>query len=79
VTISREEVESIARAAGIAAATETLRLIGVDPERPFEMQADFAHLRRWRLVVERSVLASVLVLVTAVAGGFAAYVGFGKH
>jgi hypothetical protein len=43
------------------------------------MQADFAHLRRWRLVVERSVLASVLVLVTAVAGGFAAYVGFGRH
>jgi hypothetical protein len=56
VTISRDEAESIARAAGIAAATETLRLIGVDPERPFEMQADFAHLRRWRLVVERSVL-----------------------
>ena len=76
MSFTREEIESVARAAGVAAAKETLRVIGVDTEKPFYMQRDFAHLRRWRLLIERSTVFAVMTFVGLVVTGFVAFIGF---
>ena len=78
MSFTREEIESVAHAAGVAAAKETLRAIGVDTEKPFDMQADFAHLRRWRLLVERSTVFAVMTFVGLVVAAFVAFIGLRK-
>jgi hypothetical protein len=37
--------------------------MGADPDRPLDMQADFAHLRRWRMLTEKSFARGVLTVV----------------
>jgi len=85
MTISRDEIEAIARQAGAAAVQETLRVLGVDVSQPFELQQDFAHLRRWRRTVEalpgRAMVTALTVFVTGIAGAIVIAVSnsFGRH
>lgn len=46
--MTEDEARTIAKAAAREAAHEILTTLGIDIDRPFEMQRDFQHLRSWR-------------------------------
>jgi hypothetical protein len=68
--MTSEEIEIVSATAAKAAVHETMRLLGIDANDPFEMQRDFAHLRSWRKSVEsvqrRVLLTSVGILTTGI-------------
>jgi len=76
--MTKDEIQEVATAAGKAAAHDTLVAMGIDPTQPFAMQADFAHLRRWRLLVERSFVWVVLSFIGLAATSIWMVAGFPK-
>ncbi|MGV6876771.1 hypothetical protein ACUSIJ_29455 [Pseudochelatococcus sp. B33] len=52
--------------------TETLVRLGVDVEEPFEVQADFMHLRQWRKSTEavkrQGLITAIGILTVGVLG-----------
>lgn len=72
--MTHEEVETI-----VAKAVEaTLEKLGIEPKDHTEMQADFAHLRRWRKSVEQAQSYTFKTVVTVIATGVlgALWLGF---
>lgn len=77
-SVNFPHIERIATMAAKVATVETLRVIGIDTGSPFEMQADFQHLRKWRRIVEKSTIGAIVAFV-AMAGS-AIWVAMGlKH
>lgn len=83
--ISLEEMERVATEAAKKAVTEILLMMGVNIEKPDDiqaMQADFRHLRMWRNSVDavrsHSLKTVVVALTTGVMGAIWLYVQ-GKH
>jgi len=82
--LTEAEVEQIASRAAKEAVNDLLLKMGVDVSKPdalIEMQADFAHTRKWRKSVEtvqrQGLLTAVGVLVTGGLG--ALYMAFKAH
>jgi hypothetical protein len=69
--MNRDELEVLASSTAKKTVTELFRTLGVDvsDQGIFQMQADFLHLRRWRLIVERSTTWVLLSTITLVVGG----------
>ena len=73
--MTEAEVKRVASEAATAAVNELLLKMGVDvsdPKALIEMQADFAHTRKWRKSVEtvqrQSLITAIGILVTGFAG-----------
>ena len=70
-------MREIAREAACQAVHRTLVAHGIDPESPFEFQADMLHLREWRLRVERIQEKSLMTIVVIIIGVTATAIGLG--
>ena len=75
MSLTAEEVETIAAKAATQAVTETLLKLGVnagDPDDYIEMQKDFAHVRAWRQSVEtvrnRGLVVATGIIVSGIIG-----------
>lgn len=73
--MTEAEIKNVASEAATAAVNDLLLKMGVDVSKPdalIEMQADFAHTRKWRKSVEtvqrQSLIAAVGVIVSGIAG-----------
>lgn len=70
--MTEQEIKDIAKIAAREAVKETLLALGADVDDPLEQQADFRHLRSWRLSVEtmkrQSLITSVIVVVGGILG-----------
>ena len=79
-TVTKTEVERVAKLAAEAAVQGTLRTLGVDVGDPIQAQKDFQWLREHRVlgeaILRRGVLTVVGIGVSAIA--FALWAGF-KH
>lgn len=69
-------VETAARAAAKVTVEETFKVFGIDPDNPFEVQRDMAHLRWWRQIVESSVKRVAVVATTTIVLSILGGVGF---
>lgn len=56
----------------------TLTTLGINHQDPIEMQADFAHLRRWRKATNQATNLGFITLVTTITAGVlgAIWLGF---
>lgn len=76
------DFHKVAKEAAHEAVRETLTTLGVDMEKPLEMQEDFAWMRRYRQMSEKvgsRVIMTVITLMTVgVAGIVWSQVGNGK-
>ncbi len=70
VTLTEAELKKLVK----DAVTETLTSLGIDSEDPFEMQADFQHLRNWRRASQSVRKKALLTLVTILISGWVAAV-----
>jgi hypothetical protein len=75
--VTPADIERISEAAAKTAVHETLRVLGIDVSRPFEVQKDMAHLRAWRISMESMQLKGLLVAVSIAISGVAAAVWAG--
>ena len=73
--VTAEEMERIASRAAQKALREMLLVMGVDTNDPramIEMQKDFAHVRGWRISIEKvrtqGLLTAVGIFITFVSG-----------
>lgn len=68
VTLTESQIEDIV----IKAVRKALTELGVDVEKPLEMQGDFVFLRGWRVATEEvkrhGIKAAVTVVVTGLLG-----------
>lgn len=68
------EEESLRRSAALdevvlKAVATILTSFGIDEDDRKELQADFVHLRKWRLSVERAQSATLVTTITVLLGG----------
>ena len=69
---TKAELERIANMAAHKAVAEVFKTLGVDVSEPFEMQADFAHLRLWRRTTAKIRMKAFLTATgVLIAGGLA--------
>lgn len=72
-----DRINDTAERAAVKAIDGLFMRLGVDTSDPLEMQADFAHLRKWRQSVEQvrsvSIKTAVAVIVTGLLGALWAF------
>lgn len=73
VTISREDLREII-SEGV---TEAFRSMGIDSMQPIEMQRDMAHLRKWRVSVEKTTSTTFTVALGVIVSGLLGAVWLG--
>lgn len=74
IELTRQELKDVIR----EAVDEAFTKMGIDTTNPIEMQADFKHLREWRLSMVAMRTKGMLAIMTIVVSGAAAalWVGF---
>lgn len=74
-------LKKVAEEAAAKAASEILVKLGIDPNNPFEAQADMQFLRSWRqasaTVKKQSLMTAVIILTTGLLG--LVWLALGKH
>ncbi len=70
-------MRSIARETADSAVHQTLTAYGIDPDTPLEFQKDMAHLREWRLRMEKIQEKSVMTIVVITFGVVGAAIWLG--
>jgi hypothetical protein len=63
--VTHQEIEDIVKRATL----ETLAALGFDTSKPLDLQADMAHLRKWRKSVEQIERVGWGAIVTTLIGG----------